>query len=110
LSDDSVYPIFEKGKYKIGRPISPITFALTEDVPDAHFIFCNREKNIVYAKTHVQTKGFLKETLILNARVGEDQIAEIVISNPTIREGYHEKAEINKLTFYYDLGDIGETQ
>jgi hypothetical protein len=110
LSDDSVYPIFEKDNYKIGHPIRPITFALTEDDPDAHFIFCNGEKNIVYAKKHVWTKGYLKETLVLDARIGEDQIAEITVSNPNIREGYQEKIEINKLTFYYDLGEIGGSE
>ena len=106
LSDESVYPVLKKGQHKVGSTIGPITFSLTDDSQDAHFIFITQDKNVVYSKTHIRTKGFLKENLQLTASVGDDQIAVITIENHAIGEHYLEKTEINKLTFYYNLAEL----
>jgi hypothetical protein len=108
LNDRSVHPIFEKGKSGVGSSVEDIAFSLTEDAQNAHFVFCNREQNIMYAKQMVRTKGFLNERLRLSAAIGNDQIADITLSNSFMETGYHENVKINKLTFYYDLSNLYE--
>ncbi|MGH4050191.1 MAG: Hsp70 family protein [Clostridium sp.] len=106
LSDNTIYPIFKKHRDKIGSVIAPITFSLTEDTFDAHFIFTNGDNSINYGSTDVYTKGFLKESLQLSASIDNDQIAKIKITNSYMGNEYIEKIEINKLKFYYDLSEI----
>lgn len=110
LSDDSVFPVLQSG-LAIGEEIAPVTFSLTEDAPDAHFIFTNGTGKSVYAKQNVPTKGFLKETLELTAAIGDDQIARIDIYNKNF--GTDAKrlttVELNKLNFHYDIGALGES-
>ena len=106
LSDDTQYPILQKGKDGVNKTIESITFSLTEDANDAHFIFTNSSKSNVYGKINVPTKGFFKEKLVLSAQIGEDQIATINIKNDTMGEACQEQIEINKLNFYYDLSEI----
>lgn len=106
LSDNTVYPILKKGKDKIGSAITPITFSLTEDASDAHFIFTNEDNSINYATASVHTKGFLKENLQLSAAIDNDQIAKIKIANNNMGNNYEVFIEINKLKFYYDLSEI----
>lgn len=106
LSDNTVYPILKKGKDKIGSVITPITFSLTEDASDAHFIFTNEDNSINYATASVHTKGFLKENLQLTAAIDNDQIAKIKIANNNMGNNYEVFIEINKLKFYYDLSEI----
>jgi len=105
LSDNSVYPIFHKGKDKPGSQAEPITFCLTEDTQDAHFIFTNGSGSVVYEKTHLHTKGFLKEDLILKARIDENQIAVVELTAPAMGDAGTKTVEITKLIFYYDLGE-----
>lgn len=108
LSDESVYPILIKGQSKVGSEIAPITFSLTEDAPNAQFIFSNSDKSINYGSTCIKTKGFLQEKLELSATIDQDQIAVLKIANPYMGNNYAEKLEINKLKFYYDLSEIKE--
>ena len=108
LSNDNVYTIFKKGEDKIGSAISSIVFSLTEDAPNAHFIFTNSEKTIDYGSVNVQTKGFLKEKLILSAFIEKDHIATIKIANPFKGNEYFKKMDINKLKFYYDLSEVDD--
>ncbi|MCK4260830.1 MAG: Hsp70 family protein [Halanaerobiales bacterium] len=108
LSDNTVYLILKKGKDKVGSKIAPITFSLTEDSPDAHFIFTNEDNSINYGSISVHTKGFLKENLKLSASIDNDQIARLKITNNFIGNEYCEELEFNKLKFYYDLSEIKE--
>ena len=106
LSDNTVYPIFEKEKHGINTEIPAITFGLTEDEQDAHFIFVNEDCSYTYDKAHIETKGYLKEKLQLSAKIDEDQIAKITLSNAAMGGDCKKEIEINKLTFYYDLSQI----
>jgi molecular chaperone DnaK len=109
LSDDTIYDILPKGCI-INEPISPITFSLTEDTQDAHFIFTNSSGNSIYAKQNVSTKGFLKKNLVLSAIIGNDQIAKISIENKNFGvENQITTVKLNKLTFYYDIAKLGES-
>ena len=106
LSDDSVYLVLEHNKDGVGSKAGPITFSLTEDVPDAHFIFTNQDASFPYARITVPTKGFLKEELKLSGSIGPDQIAVMIIDNSTMGVGQSKTIEINKLTFHYDLAEL----
>lgn len=110
LSDDELYSILERGIAKVGFEQEPISFALTRDNPDAHFIFKNRNKRISYGMKTVQTKGFLQENLVLKSSIGKDQIARIIIENNAMGEGYSVSHSINKLSFYYNLSKINCTK
>lgn len=108
LSDDSIYEILPRG-FVTRKAISPITFSLTEDSYDAHFIFTNSTGSTVYAKKSVPTKGFLKEDLVLSAIIGDDQIANISIENKNIGiENRTTVAELKKLTFHYDISALDD--
>jgi len=106
LSDGTVYPIFRKNVDAVGGKAGPINFSLTEDTQNAHFIFTNKENNIVYGKLNINTKGFLQENLQLAAKIDTDQTASIFVRNRYMGDDYNKKIEINKLTFYYDLEGI----
>lgn len=106
LSDDTVYPILEKERSKVGCKTTPITFLITEDTSNAHFIFTNGKKDINYGIKHVATKGFLQEELELSSEIKMDQTAKITIRNKTMGSDQNTYHEINKLKFYYDLHQI----
>ena len=107
LSDDSVFSIFEKGKSKVGDTQNPITFSLTEDTQDAHFIFTDGSGKNKYKDMSVPTKGFYQEKLVLHAELGRDQIARIKVESKAMGESAIEQCEINQLPFFYDLKDLG---
>lgn len=102
LSDNTVFPVLKKYEHGIGSQISPITFALIEDSEEAHFIFVNDEGH-PYTKEYVPTKGFMNENLILNAKITDEQIAQIKIKSDAIGQTFEKEIELNKLTFYYNL-------
>jgi len=106
LSDDTVFPVLPEG-HVVGKSINPITFSLTTDELNAHFIFTDSTKNTVYSKNMIPTKGFLKEKLLLNAEITKDQIASIKISNGNF-ENECSTIEINKLKFHYDLSNLSD--
>jgi molecular chaperone DnaK len=109
LSDDSNYEILPEGSV-INKAVAPITFSLTEDSHDAHFIFTNSSGRSVYAKKSVPTKGFLKEALVLSTMIGNDQIARVSIENRNFgAENRTTTVELNKLTFHYDISTLGES-
>ncbi len=105
LSDNDIYPILEKNKNKVGDKSDTLTFSLTDDSTDAHFIFTDSSGK-KYTTLNVRTKGYFNEMLTLSAEIGKDQIAKVTVSNPNISPDYHETVEINQLRFYYDLSDI----
>lgn len=105
LSDNDAYPVLKKDKNKVGDKSDSLTFSLTDDSTDAHFIFTDSSGK-KYTTVSVKTKGYFNEMLTLSAEIGKDQIARVSISNPNISPNYHESAEINQLRFYYDLSDI----
>lgn len=107
MSDDSIYPILNKLEHGIGSEIEPLTFALTEDTQEAKFIFVDEYGN-PYLKEYVSTKGFLKENLILNAKITDEQIAVINIRSTSVSKSYAKEIEINKLMFYYDVTKLDE--
>ncbi|MDR0652447.1 MAG: Hsp70 family protein [Synergistaceae bacterium] len=109
LSDETVFPVLRQG-HTAAHPIKPISFSLTEDAKDAHFIFTDSTGKNVYTKQNVPTKGFLKETLELSATIGDDQMARIEITNKNFGEPKKTTiVELNKLTFHYDIGALGNT-
>jgi molecular chaperone DnaK len=108
MSDGTVYPIFRKNIDCVGAKAGPVSFSLAEDTQSAHFIFTNKDKTIVYGRFDVNCKGFLQETLQLAARINRDQTACVSVRNRYMGEEYKKNAEINKLTFYYDLAGLPE--
>lgn len=106
LSDNELFPILEKDKAKVGYTQSPISFSLTEDTLDAHFIFKNGQGNINYGIVNVNTKGFLTEKMVLRGNIDINQIANIIIENKSMGADYKVEHQINKLKFYYDLTNI----
>lgn len=105
MSDDTIYPILKKAEHGIGSKIDPLTFAITEDSQEARFIFVDENGNS-YQKENIPTKGFLKEKLILTAEITDVQIAKITIKSESVSSNYQKEIEINKLMFYYDLGEL----
>lgn len=108
LSDGETYPILKKDENKVGDKSNPISFSLTADSYDAHFIFTDSTGKNRYAFISVQAKGYIDEKFDLSVEIGKDQIARAVIKNDYIGTGYQVQHEINKLRFYYDLKDIEE--
>lgn len=106
LSDDLLFPILKKDQAKVGDAQNSISFSLTEDALDAHFIFKNSMGNINYGIVNVNTKGFLTEKLVLTSNIDINQIANIVIENKAMGDNYTVTHRINKLKFYYDLTKI----
>ncbi len=103
LSDDTPFPLFEKERDSIGSRIPSMTFDLTEDCQEAHFIFVDENKN-VFARHTVPTKGYLKEKITLEGHITEEQIAYLTIKSAAMGENSKPvPVEINKLKFYYDI-------
>jgi molecular chaperone DnaK len=100
LSDGTVFPIFESGA-AAGDKRGPISFSLTEDVADAHFIFTDGSGMKTYKTLTVPTKGYFTEKLELYAELREEQTAEVSVVNRTMGDEF-KTCEINKLTFFYD--------
>lgn len=107
LSDGETYPILKKDVNKVGDK-STVSFSLTTDSSDAHFIFTDSTGKNRYATISVKAKGYIDEQFYLIIEIGKDQIARVTIKNNYIGNGYQEQYEINKLCFYYDLNDIEE--
>ncbi|MCL1831506.1 MAG: Hsp70 family protein [Oscillospiraceae bacterium] len=110
LSDGSVYPIFRKNVDCVGGKAGPINFSLVEDTQNAHFIFANADNSVVYGKLNINAKGFLQESLQLAAKIDEDQTATVYVRNKYMGDDYSRRIEINKLTFYYNLASLDESQ
>lgn len=108
LSDGETYPILKKDVNKVGDQSAPISFSLTTDSYDAHFIFTDSTGKNRYATISVNAKGYVDEKFDLSVGIGKDQVARVVIKNDYIGNGYRVEREINKLRFYYDLKDIEE--
>ena len=108
LSDGETYPILKKDVNKVGDKSETLSFSLTEDSYDAHFIFTDSTGKNRYATVFVNAKGYINEKFYLSVEIGEDQIARVNIKNNYIGENYHVSKEINQLRFYYDLNGIGE--
>lgn len=106
LSDGVLFPILKKNQSKVGCVQPPISFGLTTDSTDAHFIFKNSNGRIPYGAISVNTKGFLTENLVLNCQIDINQIATIHIENKSMGESYSVHHQINKLNYYYDLSHI----
>lgn len=106
LSDDSIHIILEKNTAAVGTVCPPISFALTEDTPDAHFIFTNGDQSVNYGVRNVYAKGFWQEKLELTASIGIDQIAKIIIKNKSMGNDYVVEHHISNLNFYYDLSEL----
>ena len=108
LSDEETYPILRKDFNKVGDKSSPMSFSLTNDAFDAHFIFTDSSGKNRYATVSVNAKGYIDEKFDLSVEIGKDQIARVVIKNDYFGKDYKVQREINKLRFYYDLKDIEE--
>ena len=108
LSDGETYPILKKDVNKVGDQSEPISFSLTTDSYDAHFIFTDSTGKNRYATISVNAKGYVDEKFELVVGIGKDQIARVVIKNDYIGNSYQVEHEINKLRFYYDMKDIEE--
>lgn len=108
LSDGTTYPIFKKDENKVGDKSKPVSFSLTTDSYDAHFIFTDSTGQNRYATISVNAKGYIDEIFELTVELGKDQIARAMIQNLYMSNGYQVQCEINKLRFYYDLNDIEE--
>ena len=105
LSDDDIFTLFEGGVNKVGDKCAPVSFSLTDDSTDAHFIFTDSDKK-PYARISVKSKGYYNEVLILSAVIEKEQTAHIEIENPDIENGYKKICEINKLRFLYDMSEL----
>lgn len=108
LSDGETYPVLKKDINKVGDKSEHISFSLTTDSYDAHFIFTDSTGKNRYATISVNAKGYVDEQFDLSVEIGKDQIARVVIKNDYIGNGYSVQHEINKLRFYYDLKDVEE--
>lgn len=108
LSDGETYPILRKDINKVGDKSDSVSFSLTTDAFDAHFIFTDSTGKNRYAVVSVKAKGYIDEQFDLSVEIGKDQIARVIIRNSYISDDYREVREINKLRFYYDLNDIEE--
>ena len=108
LSDGETYPVLKKDVNKVGDISEPVSFSLTTDSYDAHFIFTDSTGKNRYATISVNAKGYIDEKFNLSVEIGKDQIARVIIKNEYMGNGYQVKREINKLRFYYDLKDIEE--
>jgi len=106
LSDGETYPILQKDINKVGDKSDSISFSLTTDSFDAHFIFTDSTSKNRYATVSVKAKGYIDEKFDLSAEIGKDQIARVIIKNASMGNKYQLTKEINKLRFYYDLKDI----
>ena len=106
LSDGEPYPVLRKDYNKVGDQSDLLSFSLTTDATDAHFIFTDSSGKNRYCTFSVKTKGFLNEMLEMSMEIGKDQIARVNVVNRFMGSGYAVHHEINKLRFYYDLNEI----
>ncbi len=106
LSDGETYPVLKKDINKAGDKSEPVSFSLTTDSYDAHFIFTDSAGRNRYAVVTVKAKGYIDEMFSLTLEIRKDQTACAVIKNEYIAKDYQVQREINKLRFYYDLKDI----
>jgi molecular chaperone DnaK len=106
LSDGETYPVLRKDINKVGDTSEKISFSLTTDEVDAHFILTDSTAKNRYTTISVNSKGYIDEKIDLTVRIEKDQIARVVIKNESMGKEYQEVREINKLRFYYDLNDI----
>ncbi len=106
LSDGTIFPVLRKREHGVGSKVDSLNFSLTEDAQGAHFNFAS-EDGFVLERVTVPTKGFLTETIGLSARIDDDQIARIKLSNKDMgKDCDDKKIEVNKLTFYYDVSGL----
>lgn len=106
LSDGETYPVLQKNLNKVGDTSETLSFSLTTDALDAHFIFTDSTGKNRYAVASVNAKGYIDEQFYLSMEIGKDQIARVKIKNPYMGEKEFKTLSINKLCFYYDLTDI----
>lgn len=106
LSDNETYPVLRKDENKVGDISEPLSFSLTNDSFDAHFIFTDSTGKNRYAVISAKSKGYIDEKFDMTLEIGKDQIARVIIKNDSMENGYREIREINKLKFYYDLNDF----
>lgn len=106
LSDGETYPILKRDVNKVGDRSEHISFSLTTDSYDAHFIFTDSTGKNRFDTISVKAKGYIDEKFDLSIERGKDQIARVVIKNDYIGNGYQKEHKINKLRFYYDLKDV----
>ena len=109
LSDGSVFPLLKSAEHGVGTKIDSVSFSLTEDTQDAHFVFTNGDGSIVFERANIPTKGFLNEIINLSADIANDQIARINIHNSFMGNSVNnppKTVEINKLTFFYDISEL----
>ena len=90
----------------MGDRSEPISFSLTTDSYNAHFIFTDSTGKNRFDTIYVKAKGYIDEKFDLSIEIGKDQIARVVIKNDYIDNGYQKEHKINKLRFYYDLKDV----
>jgi len=107
LSDGTLYPFFEKDS-KVPLKINELRFGLVEDANDAHFIIADGNRNVLKTIV-VPTKGFTSEGLVLNATIDEDMIGRISIYS-THMPSSKKEIGINKIGFYYDLGNLAKPE
>ena len=79
LSDGDTYPILRKDINKVGDKSEPLSFSLTTDSFDAHFIFTDSTGRNRYLTTSVKAKGYLNEQFVLSVEIKKDQIARVII-------------------------------
>lgn len=108
LSDGTTYPILKKDDNKVGDQSELLSFSLTTDARDAHFIFTDSSGRNRYATISVKAKGYIDELFTLFVEIGKDQVARVCIENPYISSDYREVHTIHQLRFYYDLNAIEE--
>lgn len=106
LSDGGTYPVLKKDINKVGDKSEPVSFSLTTDARDAHFIFTDSTGRNRYAVMTVKAKGYIDEMFELSVEIGNNQIAKAEIKNKKFGDEYKVVQDINKLRFYYDLKDI----
>ena len=106
LSDGTTYPILRKNENKVGDKGNPLSFSLTTDDFDAHFIFTDSTGKNRYAVVPVKAKGYINEIFSLDTEIGKDQIVRVIIKNDFMGHGYHETCDINQIRFYYDLSGV----
>lgn len=99
LSDDTFFPIFQKG-HSVFQKIPELRFGVVEETTDAHFIITDENKNTLEI-VNVPVKGFTSEGICLNAYIDEAMIAHLNLKSTCMSWG--KDVEIHKLNFYYDI-------
>ncbi len=105
LSDDSFFPILQKGTVVPWCTSSEIKFGVVEETTDAHFIFSDEQLN-TFDSANVPVKGFTTEGISLHAQVDNEMIANFTLQSTYMGQRHKRNVEINKIGFYYDLTDI----